>query len=176
MKRTVRIRAVYLGDADAIFASALRFSEMTNAMAGLATYQGLPASDTAAQGETIRVSVTFWRVLKMPPHTMHIETLDQERRVIQSREYSEGINRWDHRLKIQSFCGSVVWTDTVEIEAGWRTPFVAHFAAWMYSRRHRHRSALKVSRQISRTALALATLWKARGKLRHRRGKALRYP
>lgn len=123
---------------------------MADAMAGLAKYEGLPASDTANQGETHIVSVTFWGFLKMPPHSMFIETLDCAQRLIQSREHSRGITRWDHRLTIEPVGGQAKWLDEVVIDAGWRTSLVARFAAWMYARRHRLRAAASLTATISR--------------------------
>jgi hypothetical protein len=123
---------------------------MTEAMAGIATYAGLPASDTAREGETIIVDVTFWGVFKQRGHRMFIERLDPQARIIQSRESGNGIKRWDHTLSVQPCDGGTVWTDTVVIDAGWRTPFVARFAAFVYGRRHRHRRALSISRTLSK--------------------------
>ena len=148
MTRIVRITAHHAGDADEVFQPALQFSEMAEAMAGLATYSGLPASDTAHEGDRIVVDVTFQGFFTVSGHTMLIERLDKGQRIIQSREHGKGIARWDHTLSIQPAAHGCVWTDTVIINAGWRTPFVARFAAWMYARRHRRRKALSVRREI----------------------------
>jgi hypothetical protein len=145
---TVEITARYPADPDAVFQSALRFSEMTEAMAGIATYKGLPISDTAHEGETIIVDVTFWGVFKQRGHRMFIERLDPQARIIQSRESGNGIKRWDHTLSVEPDGAGALWTDTVVIDAGWRTPFVARFAAFVYVRRHRHRKALSIERRL----------------------------
>ena len=141
MEITVEVTARYKSDADTMFQSALRFSEMTDAMAGIATYSGLPANDTACEGETIVVDVTFWGLFKQKGHTMFIEKLDPVARIIQSRESGNGIKRWDHTLSVHPDGAMTCWTDTVVIEAGWRTPIIARFAAFLYLRRHRHRRA-----------------------------------
>ncbi len=150
MAMIVQLKAHYDADPDVVFSAALRFSEMTEAMRGIATYQGLPASDIAAQGDTITVDVTFWGILKQRGHKMFIERLDPEARIIQSRESGNGITRWDHTLSVQPDGRRACWTDTIVIEAGWRTPIIARFAAFVYQRRHRHRKALSLSCQISR--------------------------
>lgn len=149
MAKTVTITALYDADPDALFASALCFSEMADAMAGLATYSGLPASDTAEEGDTIVVDVTLWGLFTQKGHTMFIERLDREARIIQSRESGAGIKRWDHRLSIQPEGPLACWTDTIVIDAGWRTAIVSRFAAYMYARRHRHRRAKAITRQIA---------------------------
>jgi hypothetical protein len=145
MAMLVEVVAHYDADPDILFQSALRFSEMTEAMAGIATYAGLPASDTAREGDMIIVDVTFWKLFKQKGHRMFIERLDPTARIIQSRESGNGIRRWDHTLSVQPGESGAVWTDRVVIDAGWRTPFVARFAAFVYGRRHRHRKAVGVA-------------------------------
>jgi hypothetical protein len=144
----VEITAHYDANPDALFRSALRFSEMTDAMAGMATYSGLPANDTACEGDAIIVDVTFWGVFKQKGHKMYIERLNPEQRVIQSRESGSGIKRWDHNLSVQPDGALTVWRDVIVIDAGWRTPLLARFAAFVYARRHRHRCAISITRRI----------------------------
>lgn len=142
--------ATYDGDADHIFESALNFSEMAAAMTGMARYVGLPEDGTAQEGDRMTFEVTFWGFLKMPPHNVYIETLDRAKRVVQSREYGEGIDQWDHNLSVQPADGVAMWTDTVVIDADWKTGIVAHFAAYMYTRRHKFRKAQTITRLILR--------------------------
>lgn len=148
MVRTVEIIALYPGNPDTVFESALRFSELTEAMAGFAKYSGFPADDTASEGDTFAVDVTFWGWFRQSGHTIFIERLDRQARTIQSREKSPGVRRWDHLLSVQSKGNMVCWTDRVEIDAGWRTWFVARFAAYMYTLRHRCRNAASITSRI----------------------------
>lgn len=145
---TVEIRAFYTDDPDAVFASALNFSEMENAMRGLATYTGLPASGTAREGDSFSVDVTFWGLFTIKGHHIHVERLDVVNRIIQSRERAQGVARWDHRLSVQPDGMMTCWTDRVEIAAGWKTWLVARFAAFTYARRHRFRKAIKIEQRI----------------------------
>jgi hypothetical protein len=147
----VEITACYNADPDILFRSALRFSEMAEAMAGMATYSGFPDSDTACEGDTVTIDVTFWRMFKQVGHTIFIERLDPEARIIQSRESGNGIRQWDHTLSIQQDGALAVWKDVIVIDAGWRTPFIARFAAYIYARRHRHRKPISITRQLSCT-------------------------
>jgi hypothetical protein len=144
----VIIEAHYDADADAVFASALRFSEMAEAMSGLAVYAGLPADGTTREGDTICVDVTFWGWFRQKGHRMFIERLDPAARVIQSRETGNGIRRWDHNLSVQPDGAGSCWTDTVVIDAGWRTSVVARFARFVYLRRHRYRKAMSISHRM----------------------------
>jgi hypothetical protein len=148
MTKTIEIVADYHANPDSVFTSALRFSEMAEAMSGIAVYSGFPASDTAEEGETIVVDVTFWRLFKQRGHTMFVERLDRENRILQSRESGNGIKRWDHTLSVQPHGAMARWTDTVVIDAGWRTSLMARFAAYVYLRRHRHRRAAALTCRI----------------------------
>lgn len=149
MALMVTVSAHYAANPDEVFRSALRFSEMTQAMRGIATYTGLPASDTAKEADRITVDVTFWGLFTQRGHVMFIERLDPRARIIQSRESGNGIARWDHTLSVQPDGPRARWTDSVIIDAGWRTWFVARFAAFVYTRRHRHRQAQSLACRIS---------------------------
>lgn len=144
----VEIRAFYGEEPDAVFASALNFAEMEDAMRGLATYSGLPLSGTAHEGDSFSVDVTFWRLFTVRGHHIHVERLDVSSRIIQSRERAPGVARWDHLLSVQPSGAMACWTDRVEIDAGWKTWLVARFAAFTYARRHRFRRAIKIERRI----------------------------
>ena len=151
MSALVVISARYAGDADAVFREAVNFSEMVEAMSGLATYEGLP-DEPARENETYTVDVTMWGFLKTKGHVMHVETLDYENRIIQSREHNPAIKCWDHRLTVQPVGEYVLWTDRVELDAGWRTFAAARFCAYVYQRRHKYRRALEINRKVCRPA------------------------
>lgn len=145
----VEIVATYEESADGVFEGALHFSEMTNAMSGLAVYKGLP-DEPVHEGATYVVDVTFWKLFTVKGHTMHVERLDREGRVLQSREHAPGIRRWDHTLSVQRQGGRTEWHDTVVIDAGWRTPFMARFAIYVYHRRHKYRRARSITSDLRR--------------------------
>lgn len=47
--------------------------------------------------------------------------------------HSRWIPRWDHLITIEAVGSATRYTDRVEIEAGWRTPFVWLFARLFYA-------------------------------------------
>ncbi|MCI5043456.1 MAG: hypothetical protein MRY72_02065 [Aquisalinus sp.] len=149
MTALITVTALYDGNADAIFREAMNLSELVEAMSGLATYEGLP-EEPAKEGETYTVDVTMWGFLKTRGHVMHVETLDYENRIIQSREHNPAIRRWDHNLSVQPLGDKVLWTDQIELDAGWRTFGAARFCAYVYQRRHKYRKALKITRTIGK--------------------------
>lgn len=55
------------------------------------------------------------------------------------------IPRWDHLITIEATEDGTRYSDWVEIEAGWRTPFVALFARLFYAHRQRRWRRLAAS-------------------------------
>lgn len=149
MGTRVVVEALYRGDADQIFDNALNTQELADAMKGLAQYDGLP-SGPVAQGDTYTVHVTLWGVLTVRDHVMHLETLNRADRWLQSRERSPQIDRWDHHLSVQPDGDMVRWTDSIVVDAGWRTFGAARFASFVYQRRHRYRKSLGVTARLEK--------------------------
>ncbi len=144
MAKRVIVNAYYHGDADEIFASAQNFEELKDAMKGFARYEGIE-DKPAKEGQTYTVDVTFWGFYTVRGHVIHLETLNQEERWMQSREHSPQIKRWDHHLSVHPDGDRVRWADSIIIDAGWQTFGAARFAAFVYQRRHRHRQALEIT-------------------------------
>ncbi|WP_299412491.1 hypothetical protein [uncultured Sulfitobacter sp.] len=149
MPYAVTLRAVYPRDPDTVFAEALHFGEMKQAMAKIAIYEGLPDGEVAA-GERFTVDVLMWGFLRTKNHVMYVESLDCAARVLQSREHNPSVARWDHTLSLDPHPQGALWTDHIVLEAGWQTPFVARFCRYVYSHRHRTRGALSLTREIIR--------------------------
>ncbi len=146
---TVIVEAHYPSDADETFSEALDVSEMEEAMRGLAVYHGLPQRDIV-EGETLVVDVTMLKLFTTKNHVMHVERLDRDARIIQSREHNSGIRRWDHLLSIQPTAAGCVWRDTVVLDAGFGTFLAARFCRFVYARRHRMRKAQSIRTLIMR--------------------------
>ncbi|MBL6428155.1 MAG: hypothetical protein HOY44_11555 [Maritimibacter sp.] len=149
MTRQITVTAHYSRDADTVFAEAIHFSEMVDAMKGIARYEGLP-DDVVREGETYVVDITLFGIMKNPGHTMFVELLDRDSRVIQSREHNAQVKRWDHTLSIQPSGTGCIWTDKIVIEADRMEWFTARFAAYVYTRRHRHREAASLDTVVRR--------------------------
>ena len=147
MPYEVTITARYPRDADAVFSEACWFDELAEAMRGIARYDGLPDGE-AREGETYVVDVTLFGILKNPGHVMHVERLDRSARVLQSREHNASVTRWDHTLSVQPEGEGCLWTDRIIIDADRMAWGTARFAAFVYSRRHKSRRAVSITRSI----------------------------
>lgn len=146
----VEVTALYDQDPDSVFRSALNFSEMKEAMRGLAVYEGLADDAIAEEGQTYTVDVTMFGFMKTKGHVIYVEKLDLENRFMQSREHNPMIKRWDHHLSVVSEGDKARWIDSVVIDADWRTIPTSMYAAYIYRHRHRHRKALKITSNRTR--------------------------
>ncbi|WP_432448721.1 hypothetical protein [Aliiroseovarius marinus] len=152
MTYRVTVIASYPRNADTVFAEACEFSELVEAMKGIASYDGLP-DGPAQEGQTYIVDVTLFGVIKNPGHKMMVERLDRQARILQSRESNPSVRRWDHELSVQPDGAEgqgALWTDTVEIDAPRNAWFTAQFARFVYTRRHKKRGAAHLTSKVER--------------------------
>lgn len=152
MPRRVITTAVYLADARETFLAALDFREMSAAMKGLSEYEGLP-DGPVKEGETYTVDVTTWKLFKTTGYEMFIKRVDKDALVLQSREHGGLIKSWDHHLSLRQDKETAIWIDDVVVDAGWMSPLMVRFCAYMYLRRHRYRQAQSVKSEVFLTAL-----------------------
>lgn len=141
------VTAHYPRDADAVFADALSFPEMAEASRGVAVYQDMPQGKME-QGRTYTLNVTVWGVMKNPNYQVHVERVDHDTRLVQSREYGCMIRQWDHTLTIVPTREGCIWTDRIVIDCSWATGFMARVARIMYRTRHRNRNAHSVTARM----------------------------
>lgn len=71
-------------------------------------------------------------------HTIEVVAVDESTATIRTHEYGGVIKTWNHTLHVEPLSANHCrYTDTVEIDAGRLTPFVAVIAAGIYRYRHR---------------------------------------
>lgn len=149
MSARIIITADYHANASDVFRSALDFDELKKAMEGLATYEIVSGDESPArEGQTLISNVTLFGFMKTKNYAMHIERLDHDRLVLQSREHGGAIKQWDHRLSVTQIGEIARWTDDITIDAGLLTFGAARFGTYVYSYRHKKRSALTITTEI----------------------------
>ncbi len=149
MPRILTVSALYLRDADTVFAEALSFQEMAEATRGVATYKDLPKGNFV-EGETYTLNVTVWGVMRNPNYQVHVERLDPLERVVQSREFGFMIRNWDHTLTVVPEGDGCRWTDRIEIDCSWATGYMAWVGSKLYRRRHVNRQGEDITAAITR--------------------------
>lgn len=91
-----------------------------------------------AAGSSVRCRCILFGILPLVTRTLRFERIDSLARQIQTRETDPLVRRWDHLISIRPADNGCCWySDEIEIEAGWRTPFVWLFASVLYSHRQR---------------------------------------
>lgn len=108
--------------------------------------EGLP--ERWEHESTVHCRSYLFGFIPMGKRTLWFERVDQQAREIQTREHDPLIRRWDHLIRVRpADDGRTLYSDEIEIEAGWRTVFVWLFANWFY--RHRQRRWKKVARRLA---------------------------
>ncbi|MFO7710653.1 MAG: hypothetical protein R6V53_02710 [Candidatus Woesearchaeota archaeon] len=71
-------------------------------------------------------------------HTIRLKDIDAKNRILISEESGTIAKVWNHRIELQEYEGKTLYTDEVDIHAGFLTFFVWVFANIFY--RHRQRN------------------------------------
>jgi ligand-binding SRPBCC domain-containing protein len=99
------------------------------------------------EGATVRCKSYLFGLIPLGTRTLHLERVDSGTREIQSREHDPLIRKWDHLVRVQKTTnGRTLYSDDIEIEAGWLTVLVWLFASWFY--RHRQRNWRRVAKRL----------------------------
>ncbi|MFN3216880.1 MAG: hypothetical protein ACE367_10325 [Acidimicrobiales bacterium] len=106
---------------------------------GLVSLDGVDAIDTWGPGATVAGRL---RVLGVPfsRHRITVESIDDDRRALQSDEAGGPIRSWRHLITVDEVPGDpdrCRYTDRIEIDAGILTPGIAAFAHVFYRTRQR---------------------------------------
>ncbi len=71
-------------------------------------------------------------------HIVRVVDVDERDMQIETEEHGGFVTKWRHVMHlIENYPGECQLVDTIDIKAGWRTPFVCLFAFYFY--RHRHK-------------------------------------
>lgn len=151
-RRTISVTSVFSAPPDAVW-ERLQYLETLQFIARpYATFAPLNQNNAFIwrQGATLTVRLKLFGLFSLGVHTIHIEEIDAQSRTIRSREYNQQVPVWNHTITLQpAGDGATRYTDTVEVGAGWKTPFVAAWARLFYRHRQRRWTALLTRRNSS---------------------------
>ena len=134
MARLIDLSTYLDASPDAVWAAVKQpetFEYITKGLVG-ATVQGVPEGPWAEEGRTLELRLRILKVLPSWQHTIDIETVDEDRRLIQTREHGGPVKRWDHCITIDPEGDGTRYRDYVEIDAGAATTAVWSFAQGLY--------------------------------------------
>jgi hypothetical protein len=137
--RTVRAETVLPTTADRVWPAMLSPVTFLYVCKGLF---GVPAlagrSEPLRQGERGTSWLMAFHVIPAYRHTIEIVEVDEARRTIRTHEHGGLLRSWDHTLQVEPVdTHSCRYSDTVDVDAGHATAFVAGVAAGIYRYRQR---------------------------------------
>jgi hypothetical protein len=89
-------------------------------------------------GRDYQLTLNLLGFIPLGRHTIRLARIDRDHNTIVSRESGLLARVWNHTISFQEITpGLVNYTDAIEIQAGWLTPFIWGFAHLFY--RHRQR-------------------------------------
>lgn len=88
------------------------------------------------QGETAHLTLWIYGILPFGKHHIHLESIEPYR--IQSREGGDFVQIWDHLITMETTAeNQTLYTDQVDIYAGWLTTLVAWWSRNFYKHRQK---------------------------------------
>ncbi len=93
--------------------------------------------DSWEQGVTYVCKIRIFKWIPIGKRQLTIERVDDNKLEIQSREFDPLVRKWDHLIRVEASENETLYSDELDIEAGFLTPFVCLYA-WIFYR-HRHR-------------------------------------
>src|SRR5262249_10847158 len=119
---------------------------ITKPVVNIEAIQGTTMPEIWQEGTQVNCRLTFFGFLPGGRHALGIEEVDAEAREIQSSEGGTLVKSWRHRIRVQKADdGETLYSDEIEIDAGWLTPLVWVFAQLFY--RHRQRQWKKIIKE-----------------------------
>ena len=139
MSRTVTLHHDYPYPARDVWEVATDFACFSEAMQGVASFEGMPMQGRLKANDVFDVKVRLFG--KLPPMDYHMELVqfDDEAMTFTSIEHGGSIKRWSHHLTVTSTPEGSRLTDRVEIDAGLSTLLMTFWAKFVYSKRHKPR-------------------------------------
>ena len=136
MPRTITVELHYDAPAEMVWNINTSFETFERLMAGLVRFEGLPNSGQIYQGQVLDIHVSL--LGKLPPTPFRIDVLECDHDAMRfcSSEQGAGVKTWLHTSQVRPKGDGCVLTDSVVIDAGWKTWAVCQWAKFIYRKRH----------------------------------------
>jgi hypothetical protein len=135
----VHVQSEFQASADLVWRKVQTVGLLMNVMRPLmrmaVTTDGYPERWTP--GKELCGRLYLFGRLPLGPHAIGIESVDDTQMQIMTREHGLLAPSWDHLIAVRSTpSGETIYSDTIDIRAGFLTPLLWLFANVFY--RHRH--------------------------------------
>lgn len=112
--------------------------EICKPKASFISYDNIPL--IWKEGETFYFRMFLHRFIPIGKHTINVIKIDKNQRKIVSNEYNKRVTVWNHYIQMEKITEIITrYTDSVELYAGYLTPFVAWWTLKFY--KHRQKKA-----------------------------------
>lgn len=137
--RTVHIETILPTDADRVWSAMLSPVTFLYVCKGLLGFPALAGrSEVLRAGERGTGWLFAFHVIPAYRHTIEVVEVDQASRTVRTHEHGGLLKAWNHTLHVEPIDEhSSRYSDTVDIDAGVATAFVAALAKEIYRYRHR---------------------------------------
>ena len=112
--------------------------EICKPKASFISYDNIPL--IWKEGETFYFRMFLHRFIPIGKHTINVIKIDKNQWKIVSNEYNKRVTVWNHYIQMEKITENITrYTDSVELYAGYLTPFVAWWTLKFY--KHRQKKA-----------------------------------
>ncbi len=152
-RKTVVKASIFSASAKTVFDKLKELRTLQYIAAPLATFRPVNGSDDLVweEGGVFSFHFKVFGLIPLGIHTIRVLDFNEETHCIYTHEGNAHVPVWNHRITLKSIHDHAVeYTDEVEINAGWKTPFVYLWAKAFYS--HRQRKWKKLLRKQDRAS------------------------
>ncbi len=136
--KTVIKTSLFPANKKEVFRRLQKLETLQHVAAPLMTFVPLdPQCSEWKDGSTLSFRLYLFRLIPLGVHEIQVISFTEEAG-IDTRERNKHVPIWNHKIFLEPIDQHTTrYTDEVEIEAGWKTPFVALWAKVFYTHRQR---------------------------------------
>lgn len=138
--RTLTKTSIFHANEGTVFAMLRDIKTLQTVAYPLATFSALDKNKALVwnEGSVFQFKFKLFDTIPFGIHTINVVEFNEKSYRIYTNESNTHVPIWNHRIILSPIDESrVKYTDEVEINAGWKTPFVYLWAKCFYSHRQR---------------------------------------
>ena len=143
--KTVCKTSVFPASRDIVFSRLQELKTLQYIAAPYATFTPVdPNNMVWTMGSTTSYRFRLFGCIPFGTHVIHIERFDRD--MVISKERNEHVPVWNHTIYLKEKGNQTEYTDKVDIDAGWKTPFIYLWAKAFYA--HRQKKLIKLLKSM----------------------------
>ena len=143
--KTVCKTSVFPASRDIVFSKLQELKTLQYIAAPYATFTPTDSNNPVwTVGSTTSYRFRLFGIIPFGTHVIHIERFDRD--MVISKEQNEHVPVWNHTIYLKEKGNQTEYTDKVDIDAGWKTPFIYLWAKAFYA--HRQKKWIKLLKSM----------------------------